>query len=714
VRTAPRDPRAEGLWGLSLVVGVVAIWVAVVLIPSPAIRPEFGNGDLFSYFLPAYQFVGERLRGGHLAWWNPYTGGGVPLAATLQPGALYPARLLLLAFDADRATHVSLVAHLVVATLAMAGLARAWGASRWGATAAAAVFVVPAELPHLYFPSYLEAGAWLPVAGLAITRVLDGGPIGWSAVLGLALGLPVVAGGYQTAPMVVYGSAVVLAAYLVGGGRGMAWGACATRLAVAGLVAVAVAAPQLGLTLAWTTETARPASQLTEAQIQPWWTPANRGLLAREVLRQTIVSNGGLQTLYLSAPAVVLILVGFLRGGRRGLVLGTAWLFFYLLTFGPDFPGFAVYRWLPGIAWFRLPQRLAFLVAFLGAIAVGLGTTRARGATGPRATRWWDAGTAVVVLLALVLPARNTRAIPWTLPSALRVYGPDVFKAAAGAVGEGRVSMQTVSLSLGSSAFPRLALEEHVRMLEDYEPLSSRRLQTLLRAIAGEDGPLPPDAPMFTGTVESGAVARPHLLDVAAVTAIVTAGVPASVAAWRPASRLGTFAVLRNPNPLPRAHLARRTRFVGSDADALALLSAGAHDPHAAALLVGAPDEHGDGDASVAAIMPLDVAEDSPERVRVSLPPGSGGAVVLADAWAPGWSASIDGEPRRLYQANYFGRGVLVGPGDRSVMFVYDPPGLRPGLWIALGAASTAVSLAWIATRRPRARDRGQGGRASV
>lgn len=683
----------ERLWQLGVGVGVLGMWIAVVVLPSPVVPPDFGSGDLFSYFLPAYQFVGERLREGGFAWWNPYTGGGVPLAATMQAGALYPARLLLLALDADDATQVSLIAHLVLAAVATFTLARACGASRWGAAAAAAAFVVPAELPHLYWPPGLEAGAWLPVAALAVTRLLDGGPTRWSGVLGVALGLPVVAGGYQTALMVGYGSAVVLAAQLAGGRRRLTWRTCGMRLAVAGLVAVAIAAPQLGITFAWTAETARTATALTDAQIQPWWSPELMGFLAREVLRQTVVSNGGLQTLYLSAPAVVLMTIGFLRGGRFGGVLGCAWAIFFLLTFGPGFPWFALYHWLPALDWFRLPQRLSFLVAFFGALGVALGMRAVHRRMGPGAAPWCDAAMALAVLAALLLPAPNGRPIPWTLPADRRVHGATVFEAAAAAVGDGRLSIQTLSMALGTTAFPRLGLARRVRTLQDYEPLAPRRLQDLLRAIAGDDDAPSPGGAMFTGTVATDAVTRPQLLDVAAVTTIVTTGVPGAVGSWGHVAQFGPVAVLHNPTPLPRAHLAALVRYADTEAEALRRLTTGAHDPHDGALLVGSPEGAVDDDPMRPPIVPLRIAADSPERVRVEVSGNRRGVVVLADAWAPGWSALVDGEPRRLWQANYFGRGVIVEPGDTAVEFVYQAPGLPAGLWIALAALGAAGLL---------------------
>jgi hypothetical protein len=217
---------------------------------------------------------------------------------------------------------------------------------------------------------------------------------------------------------------------------------------------------------------------------------------------------------------------------------------------------------------------------------------------------------------------------------------------------------------------------------------------------------------MFTGTVATDAIARPKLLDVAAVTTIVTAGVPDSIDSWLQVARFGSLAVLRNPTPLPRAHLAAVVRYAHTEAEALRLLTTGAHDPHAGALLVGTPDRTLDDDPAAPPIAPLRIADDTPERVRVEMSGDRSGVVVLADAWAPGWSVRVNGKLQRMWQANYFGRGVLVQPGDTSVEFVYHAPGLRTGVCISLAALLAAGFLARLVAdpiRRPlpRAEDGG-------
>jgi uncharacterized membrane protein YfhO len=72
--------------------------------------------------------------------------------------------------------------------------------------------------------------------------------------------------------------------------------------------------------------------------------------------------------------------------------------------------------------------------------------------------------------------------------------------------------------------------------------------------------------------------------------------------------------------------------------------------------------------------------------------------LVLDDAFAPGWSASVDGAAAEILPANYLARGVWVPAGAHQVVFEYRTPGLREG-WAVL-AAGVAVIAAWALRRR--------------
>jgi uncharacterized membrane protein YfhO len=74
------------------------------------------------------------------------------------------------------------------------------------------------------------------------------------------------------------------------------------------------------------------------------------------------------------------------------------------------------------------------------------------------------------------------------------------------------------------------------------------------------------------------------------------------------------------------------------------------------------------------------------------------GYLVLVEAYDPGWTASVDGEPVRVHRANYAFRAVAVPQGRHTVRLRYRP---RP---VVLGSVASVVTLAaavvWFARLR--------------
>jgi hypothetical protein len=72
----------------------------------------------------------------------------------------------------------------------------------------------------------------------------------------------------------------------------------------------------------------------------------------------------------------------------------------------------------------------------------------------------------------------------------------------------------------------------------------------------------------------------------------------------------------------------------------------------------------------------LDVELDTPdERLLVFL-----------ETYYPGWKVTVDGDPRPLQKINGFFQGVLVGPGEHSVRFVYRPWVFNLGMIVSAGS----------------------------
>jgi hypothetical protein len=284
--------------------------------------------------------------------------------------------------------------------------------------------------------------------------------------------------------------------------------------------------------------------------------------------------------------------------------------------------------------------------------------------------------------------------------------GAEVFDAASAVAVGGRLWVPGDALGLGLGVFPRLGLTQRVRVLQDYEPLSSRRLGRYLHALAGKAEPTGPAAAPFVGSAIGSTPGDTRLLDAAAVTAIVLPAtqVPASAARWRVATTAQDFRVWRNPAAQPRAYLAVHARSAPSDVAALAHMQEPEFDPSRDVVLVGANDLPAPPDAPAAAST-QSIVVDEPEHVRVQLDVREPGILVLADAFAPGWRATVDGQERPVWLANALMRGVRVAPGDRQVDFTYQPPGLRLGLAISIAAAAAALLLG-LASRRTGHRER--------
>lgn len=82
----------------------------------------------------------------------------------------------------------------------------------------------------------------------------------------------------------------------------------------------------------------------------------------------------------------------------------------------------------------------------------------------------------------------------------------------------------------------------------------------------------------------------------------------------------------------------------------------------------------------------LEVLQDDPERIRVTVDAAGNGYVVVADALQDGWQAEVDGAPAPLVDADHAGVAVFVRTGHHEVT-LYWPPGLKSG------AAISAISL---------------------
>ncbi len=84
----------------------------------------------------------------------------------------------------------------------------------------------------------------------------------------------------------------------------------------------------------------------------------------------------------------------------------------------------------------------------------------------------------------------------------------------------------------------------------------------------------------------------------------------------------------------------------------------------------------------------LQVIEDSANRLQLQVDMGQGrGFLLVADAYAPGWQATVDGESTNILAADVALRAIPVAEGQHQIVFAYRP------LWWRLGATLASLGL---------------------
>ncbi len=171
----------------------------------------------------------------------------------------------------------------------------------------------------------------------------------------------------------------------------------------------------------------------------------------------------------------------------------------------------------------------------------------------------------------------------------------------------------------------------------------------------------------------------------------------------------GGMVVYRVRDPLPRARLVDAWRPVSAlpAGDALEpfldAIAEGRHDPAAGVVLLQPPaplPETGP--------QPLPAPEfvrDGLNEVVLAVTAPRPVLLLLADVWAPGWQATIDGQPAALLRADLMLRAVAVPAGRHELRFEYHDPALARGL--ALAAAGVLAVLVLLAAAWARGRWRG-------
>jgi uncharacterized membrane protein YfhO len=90
------------------------------------------------------------------------------------------------------------------------------------------------------------------------------------------------------------------------------------------------------------------------------------------------------------------------------------------------------------------------------------------------------------------------------------------------------------------------------------------------------------------------------------------------------------------------------------------------------------------------------IREYTPNRVAVAAHAESPGYLVLTDVWFPGWECTVDGQPARIYRANFLFRAVAIPAGEHDIEFIFSPSSYRWGQRISVAALIAVLGLSFL------------------
>ncbi len=747
----PRGPGNPGvgrqdLYALAALVALTALAFHPILL-SPAGPRYTPGGDIAWYFYPVQRYVVGELARGALPLWTPHVAFGFPLLADIEAAALYLPGLLfpLLLGPGARALELQLAAHVAVSGAGMYVLLRGLGVSRPAALLGGAAWLLSGFLwAHSAHLSLIQSAAWVPWLLWAFDRALRGGTRHGTMLAGGFLALTVL-GGH---PQIAWYALLAL----------LAWALLHTRPADRQGPGIAAAAATLGGTLL-------AGLGLSAVQILPTLELARRSTrwgVSESFLFEEALPPAHLLTLllplayqgtgrwrsvdefhaYMGVAPLALAAAALLGGRGPRVRAGAAFLLLGLtLALGLHRP---LVRWVPGLAFFRVPARALFLTDLAVALLAGMGADGLRrSGPGPRILAGTLAAVALTSLAAGAVLGGRVPPLPAlapALPAQLGWFGLGCLVTALAALLVARAPQRawpvaglvgllvadqlvTVPRTLMWSRTPAEAWWPETAVLRSIrEDPGLFRVWTdgtlygrsaLREANVGLVHGVQTSNLLFGSSLSLARAARfvrsfgerlrehPHLLDLANVRYLVTPDPPGPPERYE---RLGPV-LWRNRWVLPRAFLVGEAQVLPNAATVLERLRT--LDPRRAVLLerprsACAPLTR----PQPAAGPPVGVAQVlayTPTRILLEVDARAPAALVVTDTHYPGWRAAVDGQRVPLLRANFLFRAVCLPAGRHRVELRYEPRAFRIGLAITLGTAAVLAVAGW---RGRRARSR--------
>ena len=639
-------------------------------------------GDIGLYFLPMQTFLKTNLTAGRVPLWNPLILCGTPYVGNPQTWPLYPFAALLAFVSPTQFINLTVAAHVWLAGLGTYLFSRrALGLTRGAAALAAVTFMFGGQLVSKeQFPNMVQAAAWLPWVLWALDRLLRTWRVRDALVLGMVLGLQLLAAHAQMTFLTLYLAAAygvyvvrrgppaqIMGSQKLGNGSSSPlwlphyWGRGGLLIlafAVAGSLAMGQLLPTVGVVH----DAAR--QKLSFGTVNRFYLSPNQ--LANFVLPNlhgspfagdwTARGNFWETCCYVGVIPFALAVWGVWnnRAARFwAIVFGVS----LLLALGGNGLLYRLAYWvLPGFRAFHDPARCLLPACFALSLLAGVGVSRLR------ANRVLVAG---LCLLAFADLAHFGRTLyPLVSPSLLSPVSPNVARVQADPdvrTGQARILAPTEGVWLRFTNYknfgqdtpnyqalwadtltPNLTMRYGLPDAFGYEPVALKNAQSAAGGVAHAF------ETKSTPEEQSAAAGEAGALGVKYVSLCRTDPPPPDLPGLTVVRQAKTL------RPPARVFLCRNLRW----------------QPRA---------RLEDGKT------PVMLTQNGPDGVTLTWTSPRAGRLILADTNAAGWAATLDGQPVPIHNFGGSLRALEVpSAGPHRAEFVYAPEAWRLGLYVSL------------------------------
>ena len=168
------------------------------------------------------------------------------------------------------------------------------------------------------------------------------------------------------------------------------------------------------------------------------------------------------------------------------------------------------------------------------------------------------------------------------------------------------------------------------------------------------------------------------------------------ISRFTPGLRGRRYSVYVNDSLLPRAYIVSDYRVL-EESEILDVLKTKEFDPRQFVVIEETPEVPHPEEGFV--LVEAKIAEYSANKITCIAESSYPGFLVLTDNWHPDWKVFVDGEEKKLYQANYTFRAVYLKPGKHDVVFAYISTYFNVGRIISIIAFVLSVGLCILAIR---------------